>query len=63
LCRVAHEVRIFPMLTYNAEPSPLVSPIVDHLKKARKNVSIEKVPYEFQRGGNMMIKIVNAPAV
>jgi hypothetical protein len=34
LCRVAHEVRIFPILTYNAEPSTLVQPIVDHLNKA-----------------------------
>ena len=60
LCRVAHEVRIFPVLTYNAEPSPFVAPIVDHLENAGKNVSIEKVPYEFQRGGNMMMKVSNA---
>jgi SAM-dependent methyltransferase len=57
LCRVAHEVRIFPLLTYNAEPSPLVSAIITHLQSARRPVSIEGVPYQFQRGGNMMMKI------
>jgi hypothetical protein len=57
LCRVAREVRIFPLLTYNAEPCPFVTPIADHLKKTGKEVIIEKVPYEFQRGGNMMIRI------
>jgi len=59
LCRVAHEVRIFPILTYNAEPSALVAPIVDHLNKAGRIVSIEKVPYEFQRGGNMMMRVTS----
>ncbi len=63
LCRVAGEVRIFPILTYNAEPCPIVAPTVDHLKKAGRNVSIEKVPYEFQRGGNMMLRIINGTAV
>ena len=57
LCRVAHEVRIFPMLTYNAEPCPLVSPVLEYLQNARRTVSVERVPYEFQRGGNTMMKI------
>lgn len=63
LCRVAHEVRIFPMLTYNAEPSPLVAPIAEHARKAGRIVSIEKVPYEFQRGGNLMMKMINGTSV
>jgi len=62
MCRVAHEVRIFPLLTYNAEPCSLIAPIVDHLENVGKNVSIEKVPYEFQRGGNMMMKVSNRGA-
>jgi hypothetical protein len=61
LCRVAHEVRIFPVLTYNAEACPLVTPIVEHLKHTGKNVSITKVPYEFQLGGNMMMRVLNTP--
>jgi len=59
LCRVAREVRVFPMLTYNAEPCPFVAPIREHLEKMGRVVSIEKVPYEFQRGGNMMMKIIS----
>jgi hypothetical protein len=58
LCRVAREVRVFPMLTYNAEPCPFVTPVVDRLEQMGRVVSIEKVPYEFQRGGNMMMKIL-----
>lgn len=61
LCRVAHEVRIFPMLTYNAEPSALADPIVDHLKNSGREVSMVQVPYEFQRGANMMMKILSDP--
>jgi hypothetical protein len=57
LCRVAHEVRIFPMVTYNAEPCPFINSIIEHLQEARRTVSIEKVPYQFQRGGNMMMRI------
>jgi hypothetical protein len=57
LCRVAHEVRLFPLLTYNAEPCPFVAPIIERLKQAGYIVSIEQVPYEFQRGGNMMLKV------
>ena len=59
LCRVAFEVRIFPIVTYNAEPSALVAPIVDHLNETGRIVSIEEVPYEFQRGGNMMMKVTS----
>ena len=58
LCRVAHEVRIFPLVTYNADPSPLVAPIAEHARKAGRIVSLEKVPYEFQRGGNLMMKVL-----
>jgi hypothetical protein len=59
LCQVAREVRIFPMRTYKAEPSPLVSHIIIHLHNACRPVSIEGVPYQFQRGGNMMMKIAS----
>jgi hypothetical protein len=63
LCRVACEVRIFPMLTYNAEPSPHVDPIAEHSRKAGRIVAIETVPYEFQRGGNLMMKLSNGEPV
>jgi hypothetical protein len=62
LCRVAREVRIFPILTYNAEACPFIIPITEHLKKAGRSVSLEKVPYEFQQGGNMMLKVFDGAA-
>ena len=62
LCRVAREVRIFPILTYNAEACPFIAPITEHLKKAGRSVSLEKVPYEFQQGGNMMLKVFDGAA-
>ena len=62
LCRVAREVRIFPLLTYSAEPSAFVGPIVKHLQNAHREVTIEKVPYEFQRGGNAMLRIISPTA-
>jgi Methyltransferase domain len=58
LCRVSREVRIFPLLTYNSEACPFVSPIIGHLRNAGRMVSLEKVPYEFQRGGNTMMRIL-----
>src|SRR5207253_3080347 len=57
LCRVAREVRLFPLVSYNAKASPLVLPIIEHLQNSGRTVSIRKVPYEFQRGGNMMLTI------
>jgi hypothetical protein len=57
LCRVAREVRIFPLLALGSRPSPYVGRIVEDAKNAGCDVSIEMVPYEFQRGGNQMMRI------
>jgi hypothetical protein len=57
MCRVACEARIFPLLNYNAKPSPFVEPLLKLLAAAGYNTSIETVPYEFQRGGNQMLRI------
>jgi hypothetical protein len=57
LCRVAHEVRIFPLPTYDAEPCPFVDSVTARLKQTGHMVSIEPVPYEFQRGGNKMLRV------
>ncbi|MEO8612516.1 MAG: SAM-dependent methyltransferase [Chloroflexota bacterium] len=60
LCEVAKEVRIFPILNYNAEPSPHLMPIRKHLAEAGRHTFIETVPYEFQRGGNQMLRILSS---
>src|SRR5215208_7796532 len=46
LCRVATEVRIFPLLALGGELSPFVAGCVQKLREAGHRVSIEKVPYE-----------------
>jgi hypothetical protein len=57
MCRVAREVRIFPVLALGAVPSPLVELLVGELRSQGFVVSIEDVDYEFQRGGNQMMRI------
>jgi hypothetical protein len=57
MCRVAAEVRIFPLLALGGRRSPFVDGIVQTLCDAGYHVSIETVPYEFQRGGNQMLRI------
>jgi hypothetical protein len=60
MCRVAQEARVFPVLNYNAELSPFVEPLLKVLAEAGYNASIEVVPYEFQRGGNQMLRVRKA---
>jgi hypothetical protein len=57
MCRVAREVRIFPLLALGAVPSPIVERVAVELGGQGFNVSLETVPYEFQRGGNQMMRI------
>lgn len=57
MCRVAREVRIFALLALGAVPSPLVDPLTGELGSQGFIVSIEDVDYEFQRGGNQMMRI------
>ena len=57
LCRVAREVRIFPLLALGGQRSSYVDEIQRELTTSGKAVSIEGVPYEFQRGGNKMMRI------
>jgi hypothetical protein len=56
LCRVAGEVRIFPLLALDGRTSRYVAKIVDDLSGSRE-VSLETVPYEFQRGANQMMRV------
>jgi hypothetical protein len=58
LCRVAREVRIFPLLALGGRPSPHVEGVRSAIRSCGYEVSIESVPYEFQRGGNHMMRIL-----
>ena len=57
MCEAAGEVRIFPLLTYNSELSQHVEPIMASVQGTGRRASIERIPYEFQRGGNEMLRI------
>jgi hypothetical protein len=57
MCRVAREVRIFPLVALGGAPSPLVDVAVRELMTDGFTVSIDPVPYEFQRGANQMLRI------
>jgi|SRR5439155_3181510 len=57
MCRVAREVRIFPLVALGGGRSALVDGSVACLRDAGYNLTIETVPYEFQRGGNQMMRI------
>ncbi len=50
-------MRIFPLLALGASRSHHVEPIRQRLETLGYDVAIEKVPYEFQRGGNQMMRV------
>lgn len=57
MLRVAREVRIFPLLDLNTDKSCHVEEIIKIFKEKEMHVSIETVNYEFQRGGNQLMRI------
>lgn len=58
LCRVALEVRIFPLLdNFSVVSSPLLQSVISELKARAYNLEIKQVPYEFQKGGNQMLRV------
>jgi hypothetical protein len=57
MCRVADEVRIFPLVALGAVRSGHVAAVTERLRQAGHAVRIEKVDYEFQRGGNEMMRV------
>ncbi len=61
--RVAHEVRVFPILDMDGGPSPHVDPVRTALSNAGYLVRIEAVPYEYQRGGDEMLQILGRNAL
>ncbi len=59
LCRVAREARIFPLLELGATESRHLQAVHERLTADGYSVSIETVPYEFQRGGNQMMRVTS----
>jgi len=57
LCRVAHEVRVFPILELGSVRSRHIDEVIATLSREGYEVQIERVAYEFQRGGNEMLRM------
>ena len=59
MCRIAGEVRVFPLVDmFDRGRSPHVDAVVGRLRALGCVARIKGVPYEFQRGGNQMLRIV-----
>lgn len=58
MLRIANEVRIFPIVDVNANESVHYPKVVGYLKQKYKLVEAVKVDFEFQKGGNKMLRII-----
>lgn len=57
LCRVAREVRIFPLTELDCQPSRHVEAVCAHAQAAGHKVEIVRVNYQLQRNGDRMMRI------
>ena len=57
MCRVAKEVRIFPLLNSLGKQSELLPQLIEKLQNEQYDLEIRNVGYEFQRGGNAMLRV------
>lgn len=57
MMRIAPEARIFPLLQIGGLPSPHVQGVVESCRSQGFQATVEPVAYEFQRGGNQMLRV------
>ena len=57
LMRISPEIRIFPLVKLDCERSPYVDSIIQEFSGQGFQVEVQNVSYEFQKGGNQMLKI------
>lgn len=57
LCRVAHEVRVFPVMELGSVRSRHIAAVTSELSADGYQVGIERVSYEFQKGGNEVFRL------
>jgi len=55
LCRVAKEVRVYPLLSLDGEKSKHLKHVISSLTNNGINVSVKPVKYEFQKGATEML--------
>lgn len=57
MCRVAQEVRIYPLLDQYGQISPHLGQIMAELQMADYGVEIRQVSYQFFKNGNAMLRV------
>lgn len=57
LCRVANEVRIYPLLTLDGSRSKYLKPVISLLESDGFRISLESVSYQFQKGATEMMVV------
>ena len=63
MCRVAAEVRVFPLLCAYGDPSPHLDPVAHRLRELGHSVERRKVSYEFLRGADEMLSVTSPSPV
>ncbi|WKN41190.1 methyltransferase domain-containing protein [Tunicatimonas pelagia] len=62
MCRVGRELRIFPLLEISGKASRHLNSVVNYLENQGIHTEILTVDYEFQKGGNQMLKLTSVIA-
>jgi len=57
LCRVANEVRVYPLVALNGEVSPHLDDVIAELNKSNYSASMNNVNYQFQKGATQMLVV------
>ena len=57
LCRIAHEVRIFPLLDERGEIATEIGPVMLTLHNENYGIEVREVPYKLQKGSNAMLRV------
>jgi hypothetical protein len=57
MCRVAAEARVFPLLDMTGRRSRHLHGLIEVLDAHGLEAKVERVDYEFQRGGNEMLRV------
>jgi len=57
LCRVAKEIRVYPLLALNGDISPHLSMVMSELKSLNISVSLVGTKYQFQKGATQMLVV------
>ena len=56
LCRVANEVRVYPLLSItDNQESPHLTTVISEMNAEGIHVSLNEVDYEFQKGATKML--------